>query len=411
MNASHLSRINTTLPSAGIREHHSARKSPLLLAALIVLLLLAGCSAQAASPMVTASVVEALSVPDPSGYARAIEPWDFQFPRDHGPHPDFRTEWWYYTGNLDGPDGEEFGFQLTFFRSALTPTEAERASTLASNQVFMAHFAISDDQAARHYSFDRYSRGAAGLAGATGEPAFSVWLEDWRAEEIEPHVVRLQATALHEDGPVALDLILRESRPVVFHGFDGLHQKGPEEGNASYYYSLVGLDTSGSVTTPAGSWPVTGLSWMDHEFGTSALSEDALGWDWFSLQMDNGAAIMLYGFRTASGNPVDLIKATVAWPDGRQERLGAEDFTITPTGEWTSPITAITYPVAWEVSIPGMDTTLAVETIFDDQEMDVQFVYYEGAIHAEGTMLGESTRGRGYVELTGYGQQAGQYQR
>ncbi|MGL4650434.1 MAG: lipocalin-like domain-containing protein [Caldilineaceae bacterium] len=374
--------------------------------------LLAGCAAQAAArPVVSASVVQALSVPDPSGYARAIEPWPFEFPRDHGPHPEFRTEWWYYTGNLDGPNGEQFGYQLTFFRSALTPEEIARDSSLASNQVYMAHFAISDAQAETHWSFDRYSRGAAGLAGATGEPAFSVWLEDWRAEEIAPDVVRLQASAAHEDGPVALDLTLRETRPVVFHGFDGLHQKGPEEGNASYYYSLVGLESSGSVTTPSGTVAVTGQSWMDHEFGTSALSEDALGWDWFSLQMDNGAAIMLYGFRTSSGNPVEIIKATVAWPDGRQQRLSAADFTTAPTREWTSPTTGITYPVAWDITIPDLETELAVETLFDDQEMDVQFVYYEGAISAAGSMLGADVSGRGYVELTGYGQEAGEYQR
>jgi predicted secreted hydrolase len=382
-----------------------------LLALLLVLFVTAGCTAQAATPVVSASVVEALSVPNAAGYARAIEPWPFEFPRDHGPHPEFRTEWWYYTGNLDGPDGAEFGFQLTFFRSALTPEEAERDSTLASNQVYMAHFAISDGVAQEHYSVDRYSRAAAGLAGATGEPAFSVWLEDWSAREIEPDVVRLQAAAEVDGEPLALDLVLRETRDPVFHGFDGLHQKGPEAGNASYYYSLVGLDSSGSVTTPRGSFDVTGTSWMDHEFGTSALSDDAVGWDWFSLQLDNGAVVMLYDFRTRSGRPVEIIKATVAWPDGSQQRLGADDFSITPTRTWSSPRTAITYPVAWEVEIPSLETSLSVESLFDDQEMNVQFVYYEGAIHAEGTMLGEPVSGRGYVELTGYGQEAGDYQR
>ncbi len=383
---------------------------PLLLW-LLAALLLAGCSAQAAAPVVSASVIEALAVEDSTGYALALEPRSFTFPADHGPHPDFRTEWWYYTGNLDGAAGSEYGYQLTFFRSALTPDAPARTSTLASNQIYMAHFALTDLRGGEHSSFDRYSRGAAGLAGATGAPAFSVWLEEWRAEEVAPGVVRLQAAAESEAGPLAIDLTLTETRPPVLHGDAGLHLKGPEAGNASFYYSLVGLESTGTVTTPRGADQVSGLSWMDHEFGTSALSADALGWDWFSLQLDNGAAVMLYSFRTRSGNPVDVVKATVAWPDGRLQHLAGDEFTITPTRRWSSPTTAISYPVAWEVAIPSLGATLAVETILDDQEMDIQFIYYEGAVHAAGEMEGAPVAGRGYVEMTGYGQQVSEIQR
>jgi predicted secreted hydrolase len=349
--------------------------------------------------------------PDSTGYARAWEPRQFTFPPDHGPHPEFRTEWWYYTGNLTGDDGRPLGYQLTFFRNALSPTQVERQSTLASNQTYMAHFAISDGASQTHTSFDRYSRGAAGLAGAQGNPSYAVWLEDWSAREIEPGVVQLKASAQNQEGEFALDLTLLETRPPILHGNDGLHQKGPEPGNASYYYSLAGLQTTGTVTLPSGVINAAGASWMDHEFGTSALSDDTLGWDWFSLQLDNGAALMLYEFRTQSGAAPADVQGTLAWPDGSMVPLSGDDYQITPTRSWTSPRTGISYPVGWTVKIPSQSLDLTVETLFDDQEMDVSFVYWEGAVTAAGQLGGESVDGVGYVELTGYGESAGDYQR
>lgn len=359
----------------------------------------------------SSSVVEAMAAPSDAAYARAMEPRAFQFPRDHGPHPEYRTEWWYYTGNLAGADGTPYGYQLTFFRSALTPALPERVSNLATNQVYMAHFAVSDGDAREHVSFERYSRGAGSLAGATGVPTYSVWLEDWSARQVKPGVVRLQAQAEGSDGPVALDLTLTETRPPLFHGKQGLHQKGPETGNASYYYSLVGLETAGSLTIDGKSVPVTGHSWMDHEFGTSALGEGVLGWDWFSLQLDNGAAIMVYDLRTANGGAAPSIEGALAWPDGRLETLTGDDFAITPTTQWTSPTTGFTYPSGWELRIPEHEIELRVTPLFPDQEMNVSFVYWEGAVVALGRMEGEEAQGRGYVELTGYGQDAGRFQR
>ena len=248
-----------------------------------VALVLAGCTAQAQARPISASVVEAMSAADGAAdgaqYARALAPMPLVFPRDHGPHPEYHTEWWYYTGNLSDADGGQYGYQLTFFRTALAPEMPERSSDLATNQVYMAHLALTDAPRQAHASFDRYSRGAAGLAGAGSEPRYHVWLEDWTATAVEPGVVRLQAATTGKDGPVALDLTLRETRPPLLHGNAGLHQKGPEPGNASYYYSLTHLDTSGVITVGGASIAVTGLSWMDHEFGTSALSQGAVGWD------------------------------------------------------------------------------------------------------------------------------------
>ena len=381
----------------------------LLAAAAMLFVLLAGCSAQP-EKTVSASVVEAMSAPAGDNFARAYAPIEFSFPRDHGPHPEYRTEWWYYTGNLTGTEGSAYGYQLTFFRTALAPDMPPRASDLASNQVYMAHFALTDGGRQEHESFERFSRGAAGLAGAQGEPLFEAWLEDWSATEVEPGVVRLQAATEGQQGPVAIDLTLRETRPPVLQGDRGLHQKGPEPGNASYYYSLPGLDSSGVVTSASRTIPVSGVSWMDHEFGTSALTTNATGWDWFSLQLDNGAALMLYIIRTTDSSRPD-VKGSLAWPDGTQQPVTGEDFTVTATGQWTSPRTGITYPSGWQVDLPAQDATLNVKPLLPDQEMDVSFVYWEGAVDVTGTWGSSPVRGQGYVELTGYSEQGNEYQR
>lgn len=376
---------------------------------LVVSATTAGCTG-AAQNEVSASVVEAMSAPAGDAYARAYEPIQFVFPRDHGAHPDYRTEWWYYTGNLQDQDGTDYGYQLTFFRSALAPQPVQRASDLGTNQVYMAHFALTDGGRSEHESFERYSRGAGGLAGAQGEPTFLVWLEDWSATEVEPGIVHLRAAADGQQGPVAIDLTLRETRPPTLQGEKGLDQKGPEPGNASYYYSLTGLKSSGVVTSGGRAVEVNGISWMDHEFGTSALSADAVGWDWFSLQLDNGAALMLYSIRLQDGTS-GRMTGMLAWPDGSQTALNSSDFTIEATGEWTSPRTSARYPSGWRISLPAQQATLEVTPLIPDQEMEVSFVYWEGAVNAEGSWGGKPVTGKGYVELTGYGDQSQAYQR
>ncbi len=377
----------------------------LLALLLLPLWLLTGCAAQSAT-VASANVVEAMNVAAGGNFARAYEPVAFQFPRDHGAHNQYATEWWYYTGNLTTGDafgdGREFGYQLTFFRSALTDKAVERDSDLGTNQIYMAHFAVTDVQADKHHSFDRYSRGAGELAGATGEPLFEVWLDEWEAREIEPGVQSLHATTEGEDGTIAIDFVLHETRDPVLHGNRGLSQKGEQPGNASYYYSLVGLETAGTITSGDESFEVSGVSWMDHEFGTSALGEDAVGWDWFSAQLDNGALLMFAQVRTATGKALDTFEGTLVYPDGKQIKIEPDDFTLTATDEWTSPRTGIIYPSGWQVDFVDLDISLTVEPLLDDQEMNVSFVYWEGAVSYVGTMDGEPVGGRGYVELTGY---------
>lgn len=387
------------------------KNSAVLLLTLALSLVLASCVAPGQPQFASASVVASLSGEVDDAFARAYEPIPLTFPKNHGEHPEYKTEWWYYTGNLIDESGTPYGYQLTFFRSALTPEMVDRTSDWATNQIYMAHFAITDGNRRQHHSFERFSRGAGGLAGATGTPRYSVWLEDWSVQEIEPGVSQMHASVEDDRGIFALDLTLSETQPVVLHGDQGLSQKGPEAGNANYYYSLIGLDSEGTLTSAGRTVAVTGHSWMDHEFGTSALSGDAVGWDWFSVQLDNGDALMFAQVRTAEGGIVPGFTGTYASVDGTRQAIGEDDFVLTPLDTWTSPDTDITYPSGWRVDFPPFDLALTIEPLILDQEMDVSFVYWEGAVIIEGTQNGATVQGEGYVELTGYGQTSGTYQR
>jgi predicted secreted hydrolase len=206
---------------------------------------------------------ELLSSEEDSGFATAIAPRAFVFPADHGPHPGFRNEWWYVTGNLDGDGGRRFGFELTIFRFALAPTLLTAASSWRSNQVYIAHFAVTDAGRERFYTAERYSRGALGLAGASADP-FRVWIDDWEIameEPGRPEQWRLRAS----DAEFALDVALTAAKPPVLNGIDGLSQKSAEPGNASYYYSITRWLTEGSIRLGDEEYRVSGLSWLDRE--------------------------------------------------------------------------------------------------------------------------------------------------
>ena len=350
------------------------------------------------------------------GFARATEPDAIAFPRDLGPHDDYQTEWWYYTGNLQTADGRPFGFQFTIFRRALAPEEettdfadseeksveseqsvVSSASSWRSNQVYLAHFTISDIAADAFYPAERFSRGAAGLAGATADP-YRVWLEDWSVEQVAPGQVRLRA----QTGDVALDLALTETRPPVLHGDGGLSQKGPERGNASYYYSLIGQQAAGSVTVAGETFDVTGQVWKDHEWSTSALSDGAVGWDWVSLQMDDGGALMLFEIRRADGTREPLSAGTYVAPDGTLTHLRQGDWTLAVTDTWTSPTSGGEYPAGWRISVPAVGLELSGRPQMANQELNVSTVYWEGAVAFEGTRDGAPVAAEGYIELTGY---------
>ncbi len=345
------------------------------------------------------TVAETLGEQPQAGFARALKPRPFIFPADHGPHPQFKTEWWYYTGNLQNDQGRRFGYQLTFFRIALRPEPIERDSNWAADQVYMAHFALTDPAAKRFYHFERFSRAALGLAGAVADP-FRVWLEDWSAAGRYESSLPMQLRAV-ADG-VAIDLRLDSAKPIVLQGEQGLSQKSSEPGNASYYYSLTRMPTAGVVRIGAETFRVTGSSWLDREWSTSALAGNQLGWDWFSLQFDDGRELMYYQLRLKDGGADPLSSGVLVAPDGGTTRLAAAEVRIEILDHWQSPHSGGRYPARWRLRVPDQELDLVIVPLLADQELQTSVRYWEGAVSLRGVSRGAPVRGRGYVELTGY---------
>jgi predicted secreted hydrolase len=333
------------------------------------------------------------------GFTRATGPAQLSFPADFGPHPDYQTEWWYYTGNLETADGRHFGYELTFFRNALLPASltTARSSDWATNQIYMAHFAITDVDGQSFQAFERFERGAAGLAGAQAEP-YQVWLDDWQVEQTGPDTYHLLAA----NEAVSLNLQLHDEKGPILEGDQGYSQKGPERGNASYYYSETRLDTQGEVTVGSETFSVSGLSWKDHEYSTAVLSARQVGWDWFSIQLDDGFELMLYQIRQADGSIDPFSSGTLIAPDGSTQSLNRADFEISSSASWHSPHSGADYPMGWQIRIPSAGIELKLEAYLQDQELNLTFIYWEGAVQISGSHNGQPVHGVGYTELTGY---------
>ena len=334
---------------------------------------------------------------DISGFSRAIEPWDWQFPRDHGAHPDFQTEWWYYTGVLETEEGRRFGFQFTIFRRALAPPSPASESEFRTNDIYMAHFTVSDIASGDFYHDVRYARGGAGLAGATAEPFYRVWLEDWQVVADDDMANKTRITAASEE--VAVDLQLRQMKSPALQGDNGLSPKSAETGNASYYYSLTRLLSDGGIRVGEEEFAVSGNTWMDHEFSTSALGENAQGWDWFGLIFDDGTELMVGQIRLTDGGIEPVFGGLLVHRDGSSTYLRAEDIHIEVTATWRSPHSDADYPAGWQIEIKGDDGfSIAVTPLQADQELHGSgIVYWEGAVEVSG-----DKNGYGYAELTGY---------
>jgi predicted secreted hydrolase len=336
---------------------------------------------------------------DAEGFARAEEPRIFDFPADHGSHPDFRTEWWYLTGNLDARDGRRFGYQFTIFRNAVSAARPERSSGWAARQVYMAHLALTDVASGEFHAFERFARGAAGLSGAGIEP-FRVWLGDWELSGGDaPPPFSLRADA----GDVELDLDLAAAKPLVLQGDAGLSSKGRQPGNASYYYAFTRLATSGRIRIGAETVEVDGSSWLDREWSTSVLEEGQSGWDWFALQLDDGTELMVYQLRREDGVADRTSSGSFVATTGNKTSLGVEDFEIEVLDWWQSRESGARYPSNWRVSVPGQSLDLHIEPVLREQELRLSVVYWEGAVDVVGTRRGVPVTGKGYVELTGYG--------
>jgi len=333
------------------------------------------------------------------GFARALTPKEFSFPSDHGPHNAFRSEWWYFTGNLKDGRGRQFGYELTFFRFAAKADAPGSKSVWRSNQTYMAHLTLTDVQENRFYTDERFSRAGNDLAGAS-DKKFQVWLYDWSAktEGETDFPLRLQAKSYD----FAIDLLLTSPKSYVLQGDQGLSLKSREPGNASYYYSYPRLSTEGTVNVAGKQFSVTGTSWMDREWSTSALSSEQSGWDWFALQLSDNTELMFYRLRRKDGQSDSNSAGSLVLANNAKVALKDNDVTIKILDSWTSPHSKITYPSRWRLAVPSQGLEVEVAPLLSDQELNVSYRYWEGAVSVKGTKNGQPISGQGYVELAGY---------
>ncbi|MCG8686848.1 MAG: carotenoid 1,2-hydratase [Desulfobacterales bacterium] len=383
--------------------------------ALLIWVMSSACKTP--EPNDTVDIAQALSSDqDDACFARADQPRSIEFPQDLGPHNRYKTEWWYYTGNLFTNAGRHFGYQLTFFRQAIDcvpPDKGEGRSDWRFNQLYFAHFAITDTQAGKFYSFQRMTRGSLGLAGAQAAPFF-VWIDNWSAKAApgqgEKASVILKARDQEQSGnqkkpsskSAQINLTVTRTKPVILQGQSGWSKKGPGLSDASYYYSFPGMETSGELILGDTTHEVSGFSWFDHEWSTSALNSDVAGWDWFAIHFDSGPHkgmdLMVCQVRKADGSPNGYEFGSISFPDGRYTILGKDDFSIRNSRTWTSPESGRTYPSQWTIKIPGQELTFEVVPVMAGQEHTHMFTYYEGAVKVSS----KSSSGFGHVEMTGY---------
>ncbi len=355
--------------------------------------MLSACQPKPTQRQAASSAIQALSqAPENTGFARALTPHLFQFPLDDGPHPEYQTEWWYFTGNLETAEQRHFGYQLTFFRRALKPGPDSEIKDWATHQIYFAHFTVTDVEGQKFYPFERWGRQSIALAGAQSQP-FKVWLDNWSISGDPEQNLKLQAAS----DVVSLELTLQSLKPVVLQGNKGLSQKSAGSGNASYYYSRPRIASSGQLNIAGQSYQLTGLSWLDREWSTSVLAKNQSGWDWFSLQLDDGRELMLYQLRQQDGSIDPFSSGTLVNRDGSSRTLKPDDFQIEPSGSWTSPRSQVKYPSGWRIRVPSAQLELSLNPWLQDQELPLSFRYWEGAVKVQG-----SATGQGYVELTGY---------
>ncbi|OGW61512.1 MAG: hypothetical protein A2V83_00980 [Nitrospirae bacterium RBG_16_64_22] len=322
----------------------------------------------------------------------------FSFPRDHASHDAFRTEWWYYSGLIAGPDGQRFGYQLTFFRSGVDPG-SKNPSRWTVRHLYLAHFAVADLAARRHVFFEKMNRAGIGWAGSRPD-RLHVWNEDWSAE-ISEGIHRLRARG----GGYEIQLDLEPFRPPVIHGRDGVSRKGNGPGEASHYVSLTRMKTTGILTAGGRVIPVKGESWMDHEFTSADLSPNLAGWDWLGLRLSDGSDLMIYRLRARGEGSREIVSGTLVRPDGAARSLEAAEIRLAPGGTWKSPGSGAAYPVHWRVEIPGERIVLDARAVFPEQELvtaeSTRVTYWEGVVDVSGESRGKVVTGEGYLEMTG----------
>ena len=333
-------------------------------------------------------------------YQLALPGRKLTFPADHYSHPDFKTEWWYYTGHLQTESGRRYGYQVTFFRFGVRDRQKDLKEKPLFTELYMAHFALSDIAGKKFLYRERINRGYGDKAGAATD-RYLVWNENWKVEgDNKQH--RIYA----DDRGTSLRLALTPLKPPVLHGQNGHSQKAEGEGRASYYYSLTRMQTEGELTIDGRKERVRGLSWMDHEFGSNQLAENQVGWDWFSIQLDNETELMLYLMRRKDGSVDPYSSGTLVGANGATRHLALNAFRIEVLDRWKSAKSGANYPVKWKVSIPVEGIELQIDPAFSDQELitnrSTRVTYWEGAVFIKGTFGNKPVAGHGYVEMTGY---------
>ena len=325
----------------------------------------------------------------------ALPGYEYVFPRDHGSHPEYRTEWWYYTGHLRTENGRRYGFELTFFRAGVSPEP--RDSPWALRDLMPAHFAITDVEENDFRFYEKMNRGSVFTADAA-EGKLEVFNESWRATTNPDGSWRIVA----KQGSDSLELVLRARKPPAVHGENGVSVKSQGAGYASHYYSMTRLEAAGTINGQR----ATGQVWMDHEFGSAVLRENQQGWDWFSIQLDNDSELMLYVIRRTDGTPDLTSSGSLIASDGRVIHIRRDQLRITPLAKWKSPKSGATYPMRWRVEVPSFDVALDVTPLMNAQELvtkgSTRVTYWEGACDVSGTFGGVGVRGDAYVEMTGY---------
>lgn len=353
-------------------------------------------------------------------YRTAVPGYRFEFPRDHFGHPDFRTEWWYYTGNLTSSNGHQFGFELTFFRQAVSRDPAP-SNDWTVRDLYLAHLALSDLDGRQFYHSERVNRAGPGIAGVSSSSARiwnGNWQVQWKDSGQQKDADQQSNSSQHNDSIQQLEAIderfrlhlnLHSQKPPIIHGENAVSQKSVGAGHASYYISLTRLTASGEIILNNEKFSVSGLAWMDHEFFTQQLQSDQIGWDWLSIQLKDGTELMLFRLRRRDGSVDSYSSGTFIDVQGHSTHLRNEDFTLRPSGEtWTSPANHATYPISWRIDIPRLALDLQAQTRLPGQELATNSPfspsYWEGAISFSGHRASQPISGVGYLEMTGYDQ-------
>jgi len=338
----------------------------------------------------------ALSAAGPTGrstWRQAAPGYRYQFPRDHFDHPDFQTEWWYYTGNLRAANGRRYGFELVFFRRGQNVAPSDNPSVWRVDDLYLAHLALTDIDGRRFRSYQRLNRAGPGIAGVSFDDG-RIWNANWQAQW---NKATGRQTLSAVAAGIRFTLHLEPRTPPVIHGEDGISRKAAGPGQASYYVSFPRLEVTGTLNGAV----VSGTAWMDHEWFSNLLDPTERGWDWFSIQLDDGAELMLFQLRRVDGGTEPFSSGTYIARDGRATHLTSADFALEPLDKWTSPRTHARYPVKWRIAVPRLKLALECAAAIPDQELVSEEpggnAYWEGAVTYHSTVGGV-----GYLEMTGY---------